>query len=69
MDLTVVLAYLQTLAPWVHTLFVVLGGLATVGTVVDQVAPKVGLGKILSLPYLAPVFAALSKFSPFNFKS
>ena len=72
MDFAVVLAFLQTLAPWVHTVLVILGGIVTVGTMVDQAAPSTKFGgamiKIMAMPLVGPLLTALARFSPFNIK-
>jgi hypothetical protein len=72
MDFAVLLALLQTLAPWIHTVLVALGAIVTVGTVVDQMVPDTKDGgfmtKILAMSMVGPLLTSLARFSPFNIK-
>lgn len=67
-----VINMLLPLAPWVQGVFTILGAAVVVGMAVDKAIPdekdKGFMGKILAFPVIGPFLAALSKFSPFNFK-
>jgi len=72
MEWTPVLEFLMTLAPWVSYLFIGLGALVVVGTVIDNLIPDEKdhgfMKKLLATPILGDVLRALKKFSPFNSK-
>ena len=67
-----ILTFLLGLAPWVKYLFLGLGTLVVVGTIVDQLVPDEKdhgfMKKAFAIPLLGDLLKALSKFSPFNFK-
>ena len=73
MDFTPVLDFLNTLAPWVHYLLVILGSITVVGTAIDKTLPDNidhgFMGKLMAVPYLGDFLKAVSKFSPFNYRS
>jgi len=72
MDWTTVLDFLVTLAPWVSTAFMGLGGLVVVGTFVDSLVPDEKdhgfMKKAFALPIVGDLLHGLSRFSPFNIK-
>lgn len=73
MDFTPVFDFLLGLAPWVETLFSVLGTLVFVGMFVDSLIPddKDGafMSKILDIPILGHLLKGLKHFSPFDYKN
>lgn len=73
MDWSFVVDYLMSLAPWVEYVFVALGTLVLMGTVVDSMVPdekdKGFMKKILELPMIGSLLSFLTRFSPFNIKS
>ena len=72
MEFDAILAYLMTLAPWVSYLFMGLGTLVLIGTIVDSLVDDEKDGgfmkKILATPILGSLLEALRKFSPLNVK-
>jgi len=70
MDYTPIIIFLSTLAPWVNSVFVILGTAVAVGTFLDSIIDdKVDGGimkKILAIPVLGLFLKALTRFSPFN---
>ena len=72
MDFSTVLDFLVAQFPVLNLIFVVLGALVVVGTVVDSlVDDKIDGGfskKILAIPVLGSILNALKRFSPFNIK-
>lgn len=73
MEWSAILDYAKTLAPWVQYVFVGLGSLTVIGTAVDSIIPDEKDGgfmkKAMAVPVLGSLLLALSKFSPFNYKS
>jgi len=72
MDWAPVLDFFVTLAPWVSTVFMGLGGVVVVGTCVDSVIPDEKDGgfmkKAFALPIVGDLLNRLARFSPFNIK-
>lgn len=73
MDWNPIFDFLIGLKPIFGTIFAVLGGLVTVGTVVDSLIPDEKDGgfmkKVIAIPVLGDLLKALTRFSPFNIKS
>jgi hypothetical protein len=69
MEINEVLQFLLSSFPKLEMVFVVLGLLVTIGTVVDQLLPKVSfMDKLFNIPFLGSVLKALTRFSPLNVK-
>ena len=69
-NVSMVLVYLSTLAPWVNYVLMGLGSVVVIGTAIDVMLPDKGAftTKVMAIPVLGPILTALSKFSPFNSK-
>ncbi len=71
-DWTPILEWVKGLAPWINYVFMGLGILTTIGTFIDGLIPDEKDGgfmkKALAIPILGSLLAALTKFSPFNYK-
>jgi hypothetical protein len=69
MNFEEVLVFLVAQFPVLNMIFMILGSLVIIGTVVDALSPKLDfMDKILSVPVLGDVLKALKRFSPFNIK-
>jgi len=72
MDWTPVIDFLNTLAPWVQYVFMGLGSIVIIGTIIDNLIPddkdKGFMKKIMEIPVLGSLLEAFKRFSPFNFK-
>lgn len=69
MNFEEVLVFLVAQFPFLNIIFMILGSLVVIGTVVDALSPKLDfMNKILAIPVLGQVLQALKRFSPFNVK-
>lgn len=72
MDISFILDYIVSLAPWASNAFMALGALVVIGTAVDSIIPDEKDGgfmtKLMAIPVLGSLLAAVKRFSPFNVK-
>jgi hypothetical protein len=69
MNFEELLVFLVAQFPILNMIFMILGSLVIIGTVVDALSPKIEfMEKILAIPVLGDVLKALKRFSPFNVK-
>jgi len=72
MDWQPVLDFLATLGPTVSYVFIALGAIVSIGTVVDKMIPdekdKGFMKALLAKPIIGDVLKAVARFSPFNVK-